>query len=118
MLHSTQLLFCAVLTPGREPEADLATESEVSARFAAMPVSLKDALMPFQREVRDKPACTECCLVYRPLARLQGLHAATCPLCVFTTLRSFVSVMLCPALFAVKQAVKHCLFNILCTTSC
>lgn len=42
-----------VLTPGREPEAGLASESEVSARFEAMPASLRDALMPFQREVRD-----------------------------------------------------------------
>lgn len=36
----------------REPDAGLCPQPEVSARFEAMPASLRDALMPFQREVR------------------------------------------------------------------
>lgn len=54
------LLPDALIVPCREPEAGLAPEPEVSARFNNMPASLRDALMPFQREVRRQCSCCSC----------------------------------------------------------
>jgi methionine synthase I (cobalamin-dependent) len=58
-VQSEKCVWCC-----REPDAGLLAASEVASRYEAMPASLREALMPFQREVRCiVGGCVAWCLV-------------------------------------------------------